>query len=337
MNRRKWTLVISLVLVLLTGAVGYRYFAKVYSQQAKITATGTIEVTTADITPKVGGYLAELSIIEGDRVVAGQRVARIDRTDLELQVAQADGALKKAMFQLADLKRGSRPQEIEQVRAKLAAAESAYAKTQSDFDRYSKLYDDRAISAQQFDAVRSGRDIAYNDVVALRQSLSLLEEGTRMDQISAQKEEVERSRYVLETSKSILADTIITAPLSGVVISKNYENREYVNPGAPVATVLDLDDCWVKIYINSSQIGSVQIGQSAEVFLDSFPGRVFLGTIKEVSTRAEFTPHNTLTQHERAAQVFAVKVKINNSAGLLKPGMPADVIIRLKPDGKESL
>ncbi len=93
MNRRKWTLVISLVLVLLTGAVGYLYYPKGYSQQAKITATGTIEVTTADITPKVGGYLAELSIIEGDIVVAGQRVARIDRTDLELKVAQADGTL----------------------------------------------------------------------------------------------------------------------------------------------------------------------------------------------------------------------------------------------------
>jgi HlyD family secretion protein len=337
MNRRKWTLVISLVLVLLTGAVGYLYYSKVYSHQAKITATGTIEVTTADITPKVGGYLAELSIIEGDIVVDGQRVARIDRTDLELQMAQADSALKKAIFQLSDLERGSRPQEIKQVRAKLAAAESAYAKAQSDFGRYSKLYNDQAISAQQFDAIRSGRDIAYNDVAALRQSLSLLEEGTRMDQVSAQQEEVERSRYVLEISKSIFADTIITAPLSGVIVSKNYENREYVNPGAPVATVLDLDDCWVKIYINSTQIGSVKTGQPAEVFIDSFPGRVFPGTIKEVSTRAEFTPHNTLTQHERAAQVFAVKVKIDNSAGLLKPGMPADVIIRLKSDGKEAL
>jgi HlyD family secretion protein len=337
MSRRKRILAISLVFVLLAGAEFYLYYPMIYSKKAKITATGTIEVTTADITPKVGGYLAELGIKEGDRVQAGQRVARIDRDDLELQVAQANGALKKAMFQLADLKKGTRPQEIEQVRAKISAAESAYAKAQSDFDRYSKLYQDRAIAAQQFDAVRAARDIAYNEVIALRQNLNLLEEGTRVDQISAQQEEVERSQYVLETSKSILADTIITAPLTGVIISKNYENREYVNPGAPVATVLDLDDCWVKIYIHSQQIGSIKIGQAADVLIDSFPGRIFPGVIKEVSTRAEFTPHNTLTQHERASQVFAVKVKVDNSAELLKPGMPADVAFGLNADGKESL
>ena len=125
----------------------------------------------------------------------------------------------------------------------------------------------------------------------------------------------------------------MTCPSCG----KNYENREYVNPGAPVATVLDLDDCWVKVYISSSQIGSIKIGQAADVFIDSFPGKIFMGAIKEVGTQTEFTPHNTLTQHERAAQVFAVKVKVDNSDGILKPGMPADVTIKLNRDGKESL
>jgi HlyD family secretion protein len=337
MNNWKKNTVIGLLLALLAGVGGYLCYPMVYFQKGKIMATGTIEVTTADITPKVGGYLVELGIKEGDRIEMGQCVARIDRTDLALQVAQANGALKRAMYQLADLKKGTRPQEIEQARAKLSAAEAVYAKAQADFGRYSTLYQDGAISAQQFDAIRAGRDTAYNEVAALRQNLDLLQEGTRVDQISAQQEEVERSQYVLEASKVLLADALVTAPLTGVIISKNYENREYVNAGAPVATILDLDDCWVKIYLSSQQIGLITIGQPADVHIDSFPNRNFPGVIKEVSTRAEFTPHNTLTQHERASQVFAVKVKVNNSAGLLKPGMPADVAIRLNIGGKEAL
>lgn len=337
MNGRKRILVIGLVLALIAGVGVYLFYPMIYSQKAKITATGTIEVTTADITPKVSGYLIEMGVKEGDRVQVGQRVARIDRTDLQLQVAQANGALKRAMFQLADLKKGTRPQEIEQARAKLSAAEATYVKAQADFDRYSKLYQDRAISAQQFDAVRAGRETAYNEVAALRQNLDLLAEGTRVDQISAQQEEVERSQYVLEASKVLLADAVITAPLTGFIISKNYENREYVNLGAPIATIIDLDDCWVKIYIHSQQIGAIKIGQAVDVLVDSFPGKIFPGVIKEVGTKAEFTPHNTLTQHERAVQVFAVKVKIDNFDGLLKPGMPADVAIRLNIGGKEAL
>lgn len=336
MARRKGILGIGLVLVMLIGAGVYFYY-NLYSKQAKITATGTIEVTTADITPKVGGYLAELSIIEGDKVHSGQRVARVDRNDLALQVAQNEGALKKVMYQLTDLKKGARPQEIDQVRAKLSAAEAAYVKAQADFERASDLFADRAIAAQQFDAAKASRDIARGEVVALQNTLSLLEEGTRADQISAQQEEVERSRYLLDISKTLLADTIITSPLTGVIVSKNYENREYVNPGAAIATVLDLDDCWVKIYISSKQIGTLKVGQAAEVLVDAFPGKIFTGVIKEVGTRAEFTPHNMLTQNERAVQVFAVKVKIDNAEGILKPGMPADVVIKLAADGKNIL
>lgn len=337
MKKGNKMLLIGFVLVVLTGMGICLIYSTANSEQAKITATGTIEVTTADITPKVSGYLSGLHIIEGDAVQDGQIIAKVERNDLKFQVAQAKSALKKAAYQLEDLKKGTRPQEIEQLRAKLKAAESSYVKAQSDFDRYGKLYQANAIAAQQFDTARASRDIAYNDVVALQQNLSLLEEGTRADQISAQQEEVERSQYVLETSEALLADTIVVAPLTGVIVSKNYENKEYVNPGAAIATVLDLNDCWVKIYVSSAQIGSIKVGQAADIFVDSFPGKIFPGKIREVGTAAEFTPHNTLTQNERAIQVFAVKVKINNSEGVLKPGMPADVAVRTNADRKEPL
>ncbi|MDF2634104.1 MAG: hypothetical protein K0R78_978 [Pelosinus sp.] len=116
--------------------------------------------------------------------------------------------------------------------------------------------------------------------------------------------------------------------LNGVVLNKNYQNGEFVNPGSAIATIGDLNDCWVKVYISSEQLGLIKLGQSVDVKIDAYPDKVFAGNIKEISQNAEFTPRQSITQKERANLVFYVKVKIDNSEGILKPGMPADVVIQ---------
>ena len=121
---------------------------------------------------------------------------------------------------------------------------------------------------------------------------------------------------------------LIASPLDGLVLTKNFEDGEYVNAGAAIATVGNMQDCWVKIYVASTQLGQIKVGQQTDVMIDSFPGKVFSGTIKEISQNAEFTPRQSITQRERANQVFAVKVQIDNSDDSLKPGMPADVVIK---------
>lgn len=100
-----------------------------------------------------------------------------------------------------------------------------------------------------------------------------------------------------------------------------------MNAGSAIGTVGNWRDCWVKVYISSSQLGLIQVGQGVRIRVDSFPDRDFSGNIKEISQQAEFTPIQSITQQERANMVFAVKVKIDNAEGILKPGMPADVVI----------
>jgi len=82
------------------------------------------------------------------------------------------------------------------------------------------------------------------------------------------------------------------------------------------------------IYIPENRIGQVQVGQEVEVQVDSFPGRVFVGQVQNIAGEAEFTPRNVQTQEERVNLVFAVKVRIPNPDGALKPGMPADATVR---------
>lgn len=310
--------------VLLAAAAGYTLLRPV---ETGITATGTVEVTRADIMPKVSGYIDSFSLQAGDTVQAGQVVARISRADLEAQVVRDEAALARAVAQLKDLEAGPRSQERQEIAANLAAARSVQQKAQVDYDRYLSLYQQGAVPLQQLDAARSALEVADNSVTALEQRLSLSDAGTRPQMIEAQRLEVERSKAVLAASRVLAADTVVTSPISGLVLTKNFENGEYINPGSALVTVGLMNDCWVKIYLPSTQLGLIKIGQPADVKVDSFPDRVFRGEIKEISQSAEFTPRQSITQRERANLVFAVKVKIENVDGILKPGMPADVVI----------
>jgi HlyD family secretion protein len=297
-------------------------------KEGGIIATGTIEVTKVDIAPKLSGYLTELSIRQGDKVNLGQVIARIARVDLEAQALRDEAALQKAEAQLRDLEKGVRTQERSELIASVGSAEAVYNKAQADLERYRSLYNQGAVSQQQWDTAQVNFETAQSSVRAARARLSLADEGNRPDTIEAQRLEVARSKAVLAMARTQMADTIVSIPQQGVVLTKNFEKGEFVNAGSAIATVGDLQDCWVKIYVPSTQLGLIKIGQPALIKIDSYPGKTFSGEIKEISQNAEFTPRQSLTQNERANMVYAVKVQINNTEDVLKPGMPADVVIK---------
>jgi HlyD family secretion protein len=317
----------ALVIVLMVAVVllGTRWFR---GQEEGIKATGSIEVTRYDIAPKVSGYLTELSIGKGDKVIQGQLVARISRPDLAAQVLRDGAALQKAQVQLQDLEKGARNQERVELTAVVAAARAVYSKAKLDLERYTDLRAQGAIAQQQLDAAQVAFLTAENSMMAAQARYSLVEEGNRPDVLEAQRLEVTRNKAIVELGRAQLADTEISSPGTGLVQAKNFEQGEFVNAGAAIATIGVLEDCWVKIYIPSTQLGLIKVGQLASIQVDSFPGRVFSGEIKEINQNAEFTPRQSLTQKERANMVFAVKVRVNNADGMLKPGMPADVVIK---------
>lgn len=320
----KKLLAVIVIIVVLAGLAIY----KLQSNKVEgITATGTIEVTRTDITPKVSGYIGELLIKEGDSVSRGQVVARIARPDLEAQKLRDDAALVKAQVELVDLQKGARLQEMGEAEANVASGQSVYDKAKKDYERQQDLFQQGAVSAQQLDASRSAYEVAASALVAYQARASLVAAGNRPDVIAAQQVEVQRSQAIVQLAKTALDDMTVVSPLDGSVLTKNFEAGEYVNAGAAIATIGNGRDCWVKVYVSSTQLGLIQLGQTVAVMVDSFPGREFSGQIKEISQQAEFTPRQSITKQERATMVFAVKVKIDNGEGILKPGMPADVVI----------
>ena len=102
---------------------------------------------------------------------------------------------------------------------------------------------------------------------------------------------------------------------------------ETVTAGAPLLTLTRLDPVHLTLYIPTDQIGGVTLGRSVEVRVDSFPDEIFRGRVVYISPRAEFTPHSLQTPGERARAVFAIRVRLPNADGRLKPGVPADAVI----------
>jgi HlyD family secretion protein len=318
-------IVAGVILVALLIMAGFKLW---HRETTGITATGTVEVTQVDIAPKVNGYLSGLTVEAGDSITSGQTIAKITRNDLEAQLLRDEAALDKAGAQLEDLRKGSRDAEKKAAAANVASAKAVLLKNRDDYQRIKTLYQKGVVSKQEYENSGAALQVAESSFQAAESQYNLVCQGARPDAIAAQIKEVERNRAIVASSRAAMNDTVLSSPLNGVVLSKNYQNGEYVNVGLSVLTIGDFNDCWVKIYVSSTQLGLLKLGQTARVRIDSYPNRDFQGTLKEISQTAEYTPRQSITAKERANMVFAVKVKLDNQSGILKPGMPADVVLQ---------
>ena len=299
-------------------------------EEGVIVLSGNVEVTEANIGFKLSGRVVELLVDEGYKVKKGDMLARLDNAELANIVIQNRASLQEALTRLAELRAGSRTQEIEQASANVSSAEAELIKAKKDYERYEALYRNDAISAQQTDAAKKTYDVTVSQHKKALETLSLVREGPRKEEITAAENRVQQTRAALAASEERLKDTTIYAPFSGVILRKNIELGETVAPGIPLYTIGDLENPWIKVYVKEDKLGHVKIRQKAKVTTDSYPGKTYEGTVTFISSEAEFTPKYVQTQEERVKLVFGVKVMLKNINDELKPGMPADVKILLR-------
>jgi HlyD family secretion protein len=326
---RKALFVLGILLVVGLGAFLLSYFREL-REEGVLALSGNVEVTEYDMGFKFSGRVERLFTDEGQKVTKGEPLAALDGAELESQVAQARAYVKEAEVRLKELKAGSRPQEIGQARANLGFVEAELEKARKDFERAERLFRQDAISVSQFDAAKSVYDSRVAQQKSTQELLSMVKEGPRKEDISAAEQRVSQARAALLTAEERLKDTVIYAPVSAVVIRKNIELGETVGTGIPVFTLGDLEDPWIKVYVKEDKLGLVKLGQKAKITVDSYPGKVYEGTVTFISSEAEFTPKNVQTKEERVKLVFGVKVRVKNINDELKPSMPADVRILLR-------
>ncbi|MEJ2157888.1 MAG: HlyD family efflux transporter periplasmic adaptor subunit [Desulfobacteraceae bacterium] len=309
----------------------------------RLNLSGTIEVTQVELAFKIPGRLLERLVDEGDRVTAGQIVARLDDVDQKLQVARAQAQAAAAKALLAQLESGSRAQEVARARAQLQqagaaakAAESRLKLAQDDVARSKALRAQDVISQQKFDELQTVYETAFNSrraaaaqVHSAKANLDLVVAGPRKEEIEQAQAQVAVAEQVLALDRQQMADTVLRSPAGGVVLSKSAEPGAYLNPGTPVITLGQLDRVWLRGYINETDLGRIRLHQSAQVTTDTYPEKVYPGKISFISDQAEFTPKAVQTYEERVKLMYRIKISLDNPRQELKAGMPADATIQL--------
>jgi HlyD family secretion protein len=381
-----------LILAVLGAAAAIAYRAFRSKPDNVIRFSGNLELTEVNLAFKIPGRIVELNFAEGGAVKAGEVLARLDpdqllrqrerekagvdaarsllaqsRTAVELQrrVWTTDLAARKAELaaaeaRLRELETGSRPQEIEEAAAAVAAARAEAARAAKDWERAQALHQQDDISTAQFDQYRMRHQAARAVLRQAEQRHALVREGPRQEVIAAARSQVERARAALALAEaqglelkrreqevqarrsevararaqtavldSQIDDTRVVSPVNGVVLVKSADPGEVVAAGTTIATVGDLDRPWLRGYIGERDLGRVKLGQRVRVTTDSYPGKVYEGVISFIASEAEFTPKQIQTPEERVKLVYRVKVDIPNPRHELKSNMPADAEIVL--------
>ena len=139
---------------------------------------------------------------------------------------------------------------------------------------------------------------------------------------------VQQAQASLDLLDAQIAKLVVYAPLDGEILSRNVEPGEFVQPGAVTFAMADLNNMTITVYVPEDRYGQISLGQAAQVSVDSFPNETFSAEVIHIADQAEFTPRNVQTVEGRSSTVYAIKLKVADSEGKLKIGMPADVIFK---------
>jgi len=290
-----------------------------------IVLSGTVDAHEVDLSFQASGRIQRLDTDEGRAVAVGALLAVLDPRDYELALARARAQAASADKALAVLKAGSRVQDIRGAEAALQQAEADLRFARMQQERTAKLVADHFSPPQQLDTANDQVDVATAKVEQARQSLSLLREGPRKEDIARAAADLDAASALVATAEQQLSYTRLLSPVAGIVSVRQAEQGQYVTAGQPVFRVAELDRPWVRAYVDEKDLPRVKLGQSAQVQVDGLPGKQFTGRLTFISPDAEFTPKTVETRALRVDLVYQVKVEVDNASGQLKIGMPADI------------
>ena len=300
-------------------------------------ASGYVEATEVKVSARLPGRVADVKAVEGTRVAAGETLVVLTTQQIDTALDRARAERDQARAQVRLLDAGPRREDVLQAQAQVAvavadrrAAESELSSARADEARFEQLVRNRAGSEKQRDDAVARRALAEARVKAAEDRVRAAEAVVGRVQAGARPDEVEAARARVRAIDAQIAglehdrtDAVLTAPTAGIVSSRLAEPGELVAPGRPLVVIIDLDHAWVNAYVEEPLVPSLRLGAAATVVTDG--GDRLAGQIAFIAPRAEFTPRNVQTSAERAKLVYRVKITVDNTRGVLKPGMPVTV------------
>jgi multidrug resistance efflux pump len=250
-----------------------------------------------------------------DRTIDSQdRSYMDDFIDTLLDAAEAE--LEDAQQEYDALLTQDAAEDVLEARARLAVAIERY-ETALD-QRNQLLTGDRSLSVRAAEAaVRQAEAVVREAEAQLRQVRA---------HVALAEKAVAQAQAALDTLQVQLDKLTVKSAVSGVIMTRSIEPGEMILPGVTALTIGQMSSMTITVYLPEDRYGEIDLGQSAQVSVDSFPGTVFEAVVTRISDQAEYTPRNVQTEEDRRTTVYAVELSVEDAQGKLKPGMPADVV-----------
>ncbi|MGH1478614.1 MAG: HlyD family secretion protein [Geminicoccales bacterium] len=310
-KNKTWLIILFLTTIGIVG--GYAYVQRLSSDSLPdgiATGHGRVEVEEIHVAVKYGGRVAEILVDEGDKVEAGDVLARLDTAELDANLERAEAEIHQAVEAVAGAE------------ALIAQRESELTFAEQEFSRASTLVQRGHVSKETAEQRQTQRDTAAAAVRAAKAELATSRAKVRSAKAAAKQIQVQRD------------EATIRAPRFGRVQYRLAEPGEVLANGGRIVTLLDLTDVTMTIFLPTSEAGRVAYGAEARIQLDAATEYKIPATVSFVAANAQFTPKEVETRSERDKLMFRVKVKIDPDLllqyiDLVKTGLPGEAYVSL--------
>jgi HlyD family secretion protein len=294
-------------------------------------ASGLIEVPTVSLSSEVGGRIEELVVMEGAAVDEGDILVRLDTDLLEAQRAVLEARCDQAQARLEMLQSGASDEDLAIAEAAVTLAEAALDGANQALEDAEALSSQVPTKDELIDLAQAQVDQAQAGLNSAEAALQALEQGAADSLVRPAQAAADAAKAELDEIDRQIANQAIRSPIDGVVMEQLGLVGELALPGWPIVIVADLSEVELKVYIPEADLNWVYLDQNVAVTVDAYPDRAFPGTVVAISDDAEFTPRNVQTPNERVILVYEVTIRLPNSDGALKPGLPADAVFEVQP------
>lgn len=284
-----------------------------------ISMTGDIlPLMQVDLFPKISGYIENIYVRLGDKVLKGQLIAQIDKADYLQKVKEVEARVLHAKAQLLEIETGTRIEEIRKAEEAVRQAESRFNNAKIQRERIEALYKRGVISKKEYDISEMEFTVSEAQLESAREHLKLLKEGARKEEREAAQARLKEVEALLAQERLKLQYTQIVAPFSGEISRRYVDPGSLVSPSTPIVNIVHADTLKVIANILEKDVPYIKIGMKAKVRAEAFPDKIFEGKIMHISS--------SLDLHTRTLQA---EIYIPNQDRLIKPGMFSRIEISL--------
>ncbi|MBI5410274.1 MAG: HlyD family secretion protein [Nitrospirae bacterium] len=296
------------------------------SAEGKVESLPGFDVKVAS---ELTGRIEKFFLKEGDWVIEGGLIARLDNRDIQAKLREAERELAVARARLAEAASGARVEEIKRAEASYEAARAEMELAKKNLERTRLLYRQEMIPKATLDERERDFFIADARVREALEEKTLLENGPKKETLKLHEDMVAKAEATVEYYKEVQDKSTIKSPIAGKVIRKFLEEGEMASPENPLVAVANVEKTRINAEVDETDIGRINIGDTAEVICDAYPGRVLKGTVSEIS---DYAGHRRIKPSSDAKnldmKIVQVKIELNEKS-LLKLGMSVDVRISI--------